>query len=136
MRIALIGLLMLGGCSTVQLDCPPDRIVTATVNGPDYVGAINQLATLAVSLAAKGALMAAKAPAPASQNNGTMSINTLAWGQQSYSCGSTPPIVAVPAPVAEPAPRQQVVPQVYEPPLPPTMLTPATETGRYSRRAI
>jgi hypothetical protein len=127
MRLALIGLLMLGGCSTVSLDCPPDRVVTATLEGPDYIGALTQLANLAVSLAAKGApLMMAKAPAPASQNNGTMSINTLAWGQQSYSCGSTPPIVPVPAPAAEPAPRQQVVPQVYEPPLPPTMLTPAS----------
>jgi hypothetical protein len=114
-KLALIGLLMLGGCSHVTLSCPPDRIVTSTINGPDYIGAITTLAGEVAALSAGGALMAkAPAAAPSPTSNGTMTIDTLAWGVQSYSCGSVAP-VAVPPPAALKAPVPDDPPAAYHP---------------------
>ena len=115
--------LIFGACSTVTLQCPPDRIVTATINGPDYLGAITTLAGQVAALSAGGMLMA-KAPSatPSPTSNGTLSISTLAWGNQTYSCGSVAPVVASRPALKAPAPesmQETPTPMAMAAPLPP-----------------
>ena len=83
-----VAALLLTGCSTIQMTCPSDHVVTATLNGPN-------IATIATQLAAlMGPMMATKAgglratPNPAT-SDGTLSVKTLdIFGVQSYSCGN------------------------------------------------
>lgn len=92
MRKSLIPLLLLSlaACGTVTLNCPSDRTVTATLNGPNVATVAAELAAVIgpmVGLAAqKGPALMAAAPAT---NDGTLSVKTLdIFGTQSYSCGN------------------------------------------------
>ncbi len=97
--IAITLVCFLSACGTIQLNCPSDHTVTATMNGPNLATIAQQLAALVGPLMAAGALaqkpnLRAEAPAVPT-NDGTLSVKTLdIFGTQQYSCGNmTPPKV-------------------------------------------
>jgi hypothetical protein len=94
--LALLLLLPLAGCGTVQLNCPSDHTVTATLNGPNLATVAQQLAALVGPMMAANAVaskpnLRAEAPAPQT-NDGTLSVKTFdIFGVQQYSCGNAAP---------------------------------------------
>ena len=90
--IAAVLAVSLAGCSTISLNCLSDHVTTATLNGPNIVTIAQQLVTILGPMVASGGLatkQGLKATAPATTNDGTLTVKTLdIVGVQQYSCGN------------------------------------------------
>lgn len=93
MKGALVGLLVLSGCVTATVPCPRDRLETVQIQGPDYGTLLTMVLQGAATL---GPLLGSAAAAP---SDGTMSVYTLSYGQQNYTCGRAAASAPTPAPL-------------------------------------